>query len=722
LEALRQSNNLLDRAIVIRLGGLRAPGPHEQERTMDGLRFDRFTKTFARSSRRSFLKTALGAALGGVLAARPGDGEAAACKATGQVCREHANCCSGHCGEKDATGRHRCACPKGTTDCSDKCVKKTAFTSDTANCGACSNACPRTRCQIGACTGGVCGLAPDPNAVGKSCDDGIPCTIDDVCQPDGSCAGIPVTCAAADQCHQTGVCQQATGQCTSADQPDGTSCNDGNSCTQTDTCQAGQCVGGNPVQCPQPTTCQVSVACDPATGKCVAVNQPDGTLCGADNACSHDVCLSGVCTTNVPKDAGIACNDANSCTQTDACDGRGTCVGGAPVVCVAADTCHAQGTCDEATGSCGDHPQLPGTCFVGGLCYNTNDPNPDNPCEHCDPAASATGFSPLPDDTACDDGDKCTTDDVCRSGVCAGTPVVCAPLDPCHVAGTCDPATGACANPNATDGTDCDDGDAATCNDACQSGVCTGEPCAGVCSPTQPCPSGQECCGSQCYDPATGLQCRSTCFLGPFGAIVPLSRSDGATCGPEPNYAEFPDDPRDTFACDAGTCRDDQLICPWPQEFLDGACRFPCGGGYCGDGEACCANSTCCNFTTQRCQLIPTVQCVEVCPGGTDKCGGPAGECCSSLQTCVGSVCKNNCGPTTCFQGDTCCGSFCCDSATEACGATLCVPKAICTGTQVYLPSINTCCDPGSVCGERACCAADETCLDSDSGLCLSSG
>ena len=55
---------------------------------------------------------------------------------------------------------------------------------------------------------------------------------------------------------------------------------------------------------------------------------------------------------------------------------------------------------------------------------------------------------------------------------CAG--VTCTALDQCHIAGTCDPATGICSNPVAPDGTACDDGDACTTNDTCSAGRCAG--------------------------------------------------------------------------------------------------------------------------------------------------------------------------------------------------------------------------------------------------------
>jgi hypothetical protein len=48
--------------------------------------------------------------------------------------------------------------------------------------------------------------------------------------------------------------------------PNGTACNDGSSCTQTDTCQAGVCVGSNPVVCGAIDECHTAGVCDPIAG------------------------------------------------------------------------------------------------------------------------------------------------------------------------------------------------------------------------------------------------------------------------------------------------------------------------------------------------------------------------------------------------------------------------------------------------------------------------
>jgi len=56
----------------------------------------------------------------------------------------------------------------------------------------------------------------------------------------------PVTCTALDQCHDAGVCDHETGLCSDPPIADGTTCDDGDLCTKTDTCQAGACIGTDP--------------------------------------------------------------------------------------------------------------------------------------------------------------------------------------------------------------------------------------------------------------------------------------------------------------------------------------------------------------------------------------------------------------------------------------------------------------------------------------------
>src|SRR4029077_8689398 len=85
-------------------------------------------------------------------------------------------------------------------------------------------------------------------------------------------------------------------------------------------------------------------------------------------------------------------------------------------------------------------------------------------------------------------GTVCPQGQICQNSVCVNlcAGVVCTASDPCHVAGTCDPSTGLCSNPVATNGTPCNDGNLCTRNDTCQNGVCVaGTPV--ICTTQDPC-------------------------------------------------------------------------------------------------------------------------------------------------------------------------------------------------------------------------------------------
>ncbi len=107
-----------------------------------------------------------------------------------------------------------------------------------------------------------------------------------------------------------------SGTCTHTPVTNGTSCNDGNACTQTDSCQNGTCTGSNPVVCAAQDTCHTVGTCNPSTGTCSNPVAPDGTACSDNNACTQtDACQSGTCVGTNP----VSVDDGDPCT-TDSCD------------------------------------------------------------------------------------------------------------------------------------------------------------------------------------------------------------------------------------------------------------------------------------------------------------------------------------------------------------------------------------------------------------------
>jgi len=166
-----------------------------------------------------------------------------------------------------------------------------------------------------------------------------------------------------------------------------------------------------------------------------------GVTCTALDQCHlPGTCTNGVCSN--PPNEGADCDSGNVC-RPGTCDGTGTCVPG-PGICTCNCTydpqCQSPGTCDLNTGICSDPVNLP----------------PETLCDA--------------DHSLCTVGDHCS-----GSGVCvAGPAVVCTALDQCHVPGICEPSTGLCSNPNAPNGTPCNDGNPCLTIDTCQEGVCIG--------------------------------------------------------------------------------------------------------------------------------------------------------------------------------------------------------------------------------------------------------
>ena len=230
----------------------------------------------------------------------------------------------------------------------------------------------------------------------------------------------------------------------------------------------------------------VGAPADPKIPCCPALVAKNGVctdLCAGVTCTALDQChTAGVCDpnsgacSNPNVNDGTACNDGNACTQTDTCR-AGACVGANPITCTALDQCHVTGACDPRSGAC-------------------SNPNAN-------------------DGTACNDGNACTQTDTCQAGACAGSnPVTCTALDQCHVAGVCDPKSGSCSSPNANEGTACNDGNACTQTDSCRAGACVGsnpvtctalDQChvAGVCDPRSgSCSSPNASDGTACIDPA----------------------------------------------------------------------------------------------------------------------------------------------------------------------------------------------------------------------------
>jgi hypothetical protein len=578
----------------------------------------------------------------------------------------------------------------------------------TGNCTSDADCNDGHDCTVDTCNlaSGVCfySLASD----GTSCDDGNPCTQSSTCQAGVCTGGSPVVCAPLDQCHVAGTCDPVTGLCSNPDKPNGTTCddgevctdpdtcqagictgtpltgptcNDGNACTQTDTCQSGNCTGGNAVVCTPLDQCHSTGTCDPATGLCSNPDQPNGTTCNdGETGTGPDTCQDGICT-GTPL-TGPTCNDGNACTQTDTCQ-SGNCTGGNAVVCTPLDQCHSTGTCDPATGLCSNPDQPNGTtCNDGetctdpdtcqaGICSGTPLTGPTcddgNACTQTDTCESGvcTGSNPLADGepcdgsgtcgatcqsgecsgspkadgTTCDDGNACTHTDTCQSGTCTGgSPVVCTALDQCHLAGTCAPATGLCSEPDQPNGTTCNDSNACTNPDTCQAGICTGSPLTGA-----SCNDGNACTQTD--------TCQSgTCTGGNPVVCTALDPCHLAgTCAPATGLCSEPDQPNGTTCNDSNACTN-------PDTCQAGICTgSPLTGPTCDDGNACtqtdsCQSGTCTGGSPVACSAVDQCHLPGTCSPVTGICSTPdradGGRCddgnlCTKGDECIGGICES---------------------------------------------------------------------------------
>ena len=239
----------------------------------------------------------------------------------------------------------------------------------------------------------------------------------------------------------------------------GTACNDGNACTQTDTCQAGACAGANPVVCTASDQCHAAGTCDPARAPARTRRKPTAppatTATPARRPTRARPAPAPARTPSSARRATSATSPARATRRTGAArtrtaerhrlqrrqrlhadrhvPGRRVHRRATRSCARASDQCHARAraTRRRAPARIPTEPTAP-------------------PATTATPAPRPTPARPAP--------------------ASAANPVVCTASDQCHAAGICNPATGTCSNPAAPDGTACNDGNGCTTDDTCQRG------------------------------------------------------------------------------------------------------------------------------------------------------------------------------------------------------------------------------------------------------------
>jgi hypothetical protein len=381
-------------------------------------------------------------------------------------------------------------------------------------------------------------------------------------------------------------------------------------------------------------------------------NQLGGTPAGSLGECQPECCLSGGKSTK---------------TTTSACKTAGG-------VAVPAGYCSS-----EAPPACNDDADCP--AFV-------------TACLKAQCGADKKCTLAYADGAPCADADLCTTNDVCKAGVCvSGGKVDCggpAP-GPCKSApGICLKKTGKCLYPPANDGQKCDDGNPCTMADACHLGACTGQaylctnfsnPCLetlGTCNPLDgkcsflglygnACDDGKSCTqGDQCEPNG---ECKGS--VKPCTTPGPCEKLPGSCDLQADKCIYTPKAPGESCGQSVDPCK--QKVC----DFLGLCAEVPLQQAVCGDGclmapEACEKDGDCaagqeclackcqqakCDYDADCAYLLPSLNgCQEAfCSGGQCLTGKkPAVECaenmdCGPEETCDLATCK--CPVPTCGQG-----------------------------------------------------------------------
>ncbi len=397
---------------------------------------------------------------------------------------------------------------------------------------------------------------------------------------------------------------------------------------------AAPCDAGNP--CPQGYLCQTVTLVSGATSQqCV---REDG-LCG----CTAYATLQGLTT---------PCYEANENGQ---CDGLRTCSKEGLTECSA--PVPAEEECNGIDDDC-DEETDESVCDDGNPCTDDSCV-PGQGCQH-------TAL----DGVECSDGDPCTVAELCKQGICSGTPVICNDNNPC----TDDSCTevGGCAFQNNQEL--CDDGEACTVGDHCLAGKCAGTPVSCECEADADCTALED-----------GNLCNGTlfCDMGKLPYLCSVKAGTPIDC-PEPEG-------KDAF-CLASSCNPDTGKCGMVPAHE---------GASCSDGDVCTVGDDC---QEGKC-LGQAAVCDDGNPCTTDSCEPGKG--------CVFKANSSSCNDgNACTDGDQCQGGACTGGAPVDCNdGNLCTTDSChpLTGCDYVL---NT-----APCDDKSLCTVGDKCKD---GACQS--
>ena len=577
-------------------------------------------------------------------------------------------------------------------------------------------------------------------------------------------AALP-QCVSVTDCPAPGACRvaacSASGACVYLAAADGGKCDDGNACSTGDVCAGAVCVGAGTLLCDDLNPCSTD-KCNPLAG-CVNLPAVTTTSCDDGNACTAgDACLDGQCQPGLNT---CQCVNNSDCGKFE--DG---------------DLCNGSLYCDKSTGA-------PYTCKANPASVVVCGDSANSGCQKntCIPATGACALIIAPPQTPCSDGDKCTTGDFCEKGLCQGGTNTCycqqnsdcLPLEDgnscngtlfCNKASaqcetnpvtvvscqtvedttclknTCNPKNGKCYQLNVAQGKPCDDGNACTPNESCQTGSCT------TATNTCQCAKDADCVAKEDGNPCNGsLYCdikNGQCRVNP-ATVVHCNTDDDPvcaldTCNPATGKCALVGLPKDGTGCDdsnpctpvdfcsAGTCIATANTCQcqkdsdcWTKEdgnvcngtlycdkkaglcVVNPATLIVCTAAF---DEPCLVNT--CDKKTGQCGMKPAHQGNQCEDDNVCSAGGwcQFGVCeVSDTSTCI---CEKD-GDCTKFEdGDACNGQLYCDKTGKV---PVCKPNP---GTAISCPSVgNTLCSKNlcqPVTGKCAMTSVSGPCDDGD--------
>ncbi len=317
------------------------------------------------------------------------------------------------------------------------------------------------------------------------------------------------------------------------------------------------------------------------------------------------------------------------------CDGDSTVVYANDGTCADGSCSYTSQTviCDEgcSDGACNGDPCAGIACddLPNTQCYEVGSGHCEaRPTVHCE-------YTPVTNNTGCDDSDPCTNTDLCTDGTCGGVQKTCntPPADECQDGDT---LTTYQSNGLCSDGICGYPSDPVDCEFGCAGGACNGDPCIDILCDNTP---ADYCDGDSLMQyPELGVCDGGNCSYIPDAVICPYGCADRA-CNPCP-----PD-------CSG--------LCGGADDGCDGTCTADCPAGQYCDNQLCvaCTVPGACGESCEDCTgNTAGHDCISLAPDYV--CGCDANDDCGGDDVCNGNACCTpNCEGKACGPDD--CGGTC---------------------------------------------------------------